>query len=106
MGELIAPLAAFATRFQQAVHSTDRAMKPAFIEQCGIDLRGGAVLKTLLMKARQHRGLLVFRECPRRMPLRGHSREREKTTSPTPVPGGTRNRQCLTGFLHTHQGTE
>jgi len=35
-------------------------MKPAFIEECRVNLRGGAVLKTLLMKARQHGGLFGF----------------------------------------------
>ena len=40
MGELIAALAAFAMRFQQAVHGANGAMKPAFIEQGRVDLRG------------------------------------------------------------------
>jgi hypothetical protein len=35
-------------------------MKPAFIEQGRVDLRGGIVLKTLLMQTRQHGGLFVF----------------------------------------------
>jgi hypothetical protein len=35
-------------------------MKAAFIEQGRVDLRGGAVLKTLLMKTRQHGGLFVY----------------------------------------------
>jgi hypothetical protein len=35
-------------------------MKPAFIEECGVDLRGRAVLKPLLMKARKYGGLFVF----------------------------------------------
>ena len=60
MGELITAFAAFAMRFQQAVHGANRAMKLAFIEQSRVDLRGGAVLKTLLMKTRQHGGLFVF----------------------------------------------
>jgi hypothetical protein len=60
MGELITAFAAFTMRFQQAVHGANRAMKPAFIEQGRVDLRGGAVLKTLLMKTRQHSGLFVF----------------------------------------------
>ena len=37
-------------------------MKPAFIEQGGVDLRRGAILKTLLMQARQHRGLFAVGE--------------------------------------------
>jgi hypothetical protein len=36
------------------------SMKPAFIEQRCVDLRGRAVLKTLLMKTRQHVGLFLF----------------------------------------------
>jgi hypothetical protein len=59
MSELIAALATFSMRFQQAIHGADRAMKPAFIEQCRIDLRGRAILKTFLMKARQHGGLFA-----------------------------------------------
>src|ERR1019366_7533704 len=39
------------------------------------------------------------------MPPCSH-RPRRETASPTPVPGGTRNRQCLTGLLHAHQRTE
>jgi hypothetical protein len=35
-------------------------MKPAFIEEWGVDLRGRAVLKPLLMKARKYGGLFVF----------------------------------------------
>ncbi len=35
-------------------------MKPAFIQQCRIDLRGRAILKTLLMKARKHGGLFAI----------------------------------------------
>ena len=63
MSELIAALAAFAMRFQQAVHGANRAMKPAFIEQRRVDLRGRAILKTLLMKAGKHGGLFECGQC-------------------------------------------
>ena len=59
MRKLIAALATFAMRFQQAIHGANGAMKPAFIEQRRIHLRGRAILKTLLMKASQHSGLFV-----------------------------------------------
>jgi hypothetical protein len=35
-------------------------MEPAFIEQCRVDLRGRAILKTLLMKARKYGGLFAI----------------------------------------------
>jgi hypothetical protein len=35
-------------------------MKPAFVEQGRIDLRRRAILKTLGMKTRQHRGLFAL----------------------------------------------
>jgi hypothetical protein len=35
-------------------------MKPAFIEQGSIDLRGGTVLKTIGVEALQDRGLFAF----------------------------------------------
>ena len=60
VSELIAAFAAFAMRFQQPIHGANRAMKPAFIEQRRVDLRGRAVLKTLLMKACQHGGLFAL----------------------------------------------
>ena len=70
MSELIAALAAFAMRFQQPIHGANGAMKPAFIEQRRVDLRGRAILKTLLMKARQYGGLFAIGKRSRRMPLR------------------------------------
>ena len=60
MRELIAAFSAFAMRFQQTIHRANGAMKPAFIEQRRIDLRGRAILKTLLMKARQYVGLFAI----------------------------------------------
>jgi hypothetical protein len=35
-------------------------MKPAFIEQRGVDLRGGTVLKTIGVETLQDRGLFAF----------------------------------------------
>jgi hypothetical protein len=69
MGELIAALAALAPGFQQPVHSADRTMITALIEQGRVDLCRRAILKTLLMKTSQYGGLFAFRECSRRMPL-------------------------------------
>ena len=40
MHELIAALAVLALLFQHPVHGADRAMIPAFVEQCGIDRAG------------------------------------------------------------------
>src|SRR5277367_3658684 len=105
MSQLIAALAAFAAHFQQAVHGADGAMKLTLIEQRRVDLRGRAILKPLLMKTGQYRYPLGFRECPRRMPLRGHS-NRRKTAAAPPVPAGSRHRQRLAGWLHTHQRAE
>src|ERR1700687_5651486 len=105
MSELIAALAAFAAPLQQPVHGADRAMKLALIQQRRVDLRGRTILKSFLMKTGQYRQPLGFRECPRRMPLRGHS-NRRKTASAPPVPTGSRHRQRLAGWLHTHQRAE
>jgi hypothetical protein len=105
MSQLIAALAAFAARLQQAVHGADRAMKLAFIEQRCVDLRGRAILKPLLMKAGQYRLPFGLGEGPRRMPLRGHRRRRETAAAP-PVPAGARHRQRRAGWLHTHQRAE
>jgi len=80
-------------------------MKLTLIEQRRVDLRGRAILKPLLMKTGQYRYPLGFRECPRRMPLRGHS-NRRKTAAAPPVPAGSRHRQRLAGWLHTHQRAE
>ena len=71
MSELIAAFPAFATPFQQAVHRANRAMEPPFIQQCGINLGGRAILKTLLMKTRQNSGLLGFGKGSARMPCSG-----------------------------------
>jgi hypothetical protein len=59
VGELIAAFPAFALRFQQAVHRANGAMKPAFIEQGGVNLGRGAVLKPLLVKTGQDGGLFL-----------------------------------------------
>ena len=90
MSELIAALAAFAMRFQQTVHGANRAMKPAFIEQGRVDLRGRAILKTLLMKTGQHGGLFAFRKRPRRMPLRVFRRWRQQEKDRDVCDAGTR----------------
>ena len=71
----IAALVAFPMRFQQTVHGANGAMKPTFIEQRRVDLRG-AILNTLLMKAR------------------GQSRRLE-TASAKLVPSGARNRSSV-----------
>jgi hypothetical protein len=80
-------------------------MKLALIEQCRIDLGGRRVLKTILMQARQHCLLFGFRQSPRREPQPGR-RPGKKTAAAPPVPGGSRHRQCLAGWFHTHQRAE
>src|ERR1700722_16997750 len=106
MGELIAALAAFAAGFEQPVHGANGAMKPAFIQQRGVHLRRRAVLKTLLVKACQHRGLFAFRQRPHRMPIGMRGGRKTNTAPATTIPGRARNRQRLAGPLHSHQGPE
>jgi hypothetical protein len=71
MSQLIAALATFPARFQQAIHGANRAMKLALIEQRCIDLGRRRVLKTILMKAPQHDLLFGFRQSTRREPRPG-----------------------------------
>src|ERR1700691_2904870 len=71
MSQLIAALAVFPARLQQPVHSADRAMKLALIEQRRVDLGRRRVLKTILMEARQHCLLFSFRQSPSREPQPG-----------------------------------
>ena len=106
MSELIAAFAAFATRFQQAIHGADRAMKPAFIEQCRVDLRGRAILKTLLMKTRQHGCCSASVKAPEAKTAGSGRRPGKKTAAAPPVPSGARNCQCLAGWFHAHQRAE
>jgi len=72
---LIAAFPVLTAGFEQPGHGANGALKPAFIEQYRVDLRGRAILKTLLMKARQH-GRLPLSESARaecRASLSGHS---------------------------------
>src|SRR3984885_9629308 len=105
MSQLIAALATFPARFQQPVHGADRAMKLALIEQRGVDLSRRRILKTILMKARQHCLLFSLRQSPRREPRPGR-RPGKKTAAAPPVPRGSWDRQRLAGWFHTHQRAE
>src|SRR5271156_5455080 len=105
MSQLIAAFAAFPTRFQQAIHGANRAVKLALIEQRCVDLGRRTILKAILMKARQHYLLFGFRQSPRREPRPGRW-PGKKTAAPPPVPRGSRHRQRMAGWLHTHQWAE
>jgi hypothetical protein len=80
-------------------------MKLALIEQRRIDLGGRAILKPILMKASQYRLPFGFRQSPRREPPPGR-RPGKKTAATPPVPTGSRHRQRMAGWFHTHQRAE
>lgn len=80
-------------------------MKLALIEQRCLELGGRRVLKTILMKTREHGLLFGFRQSPRREPRPGR-RPGKKTASAPPVPRGSRHSQRLAGGFHAHQRAE
>ena len=90
MTQLSAPFANFAMLAQQPIHRADRAMIDAFIQQRGVDFRGGLIRETRRMKQIQHHPLLRTGQrtgWPR--PRTTDWRWRDQSDAP-PVHAGTR----------------
>src|ERR1017187_6192458 len=96
MHELVAALTRLARAFQNPVHSANRAMIPAFVEQRGVNCCRRAVLKSLLMKAGQDCFPFSGNERPGNTP-HGSGRRRKNTQTPLPIKGSPRKIESPAG---------
>src|SRR5665213_1023074 len=100
MNELVAALTRLALPFENPVQRTNGAMIQAFVEQCRVNRRRCAVLKSLLMKAGQDRSPFRGIQRSRNKP-HGGGRRKNTTATPLPIKRSTRDIERIAGCLHS-----